>query len=113
MPDLALASDPAYFGTLTLDELLSHRSGLYDYTPWLDAPDDAHLAATIRGRFAANEYAMMPAGIAWNYANPNFALAGFVTEVLDGRPWPAIVTADVLQPLGLVHTYARRDDGLA
>jgi len=113
VPDLALASDSHYFATLTLDALLSHRSGLLDYTPWLDAPDDAHLAATVRGRFAANEYPMMPAGIAFNYANPNFALAGFITEVLDGRSWPAIVTTDVLQPLGLTHTFARRDDALA
>lgn len=113
VPDLALASAPHYFETLTLDALISHRSGLYDYTPWLDAPDDAHLAATVRGRFAANEYPMMPAGIAFNYANPNFALAGFITEVLDGRTWPAIITTDVLQPLGLSHTFARRDDALA
>jgi CubicO group peptidase (beta-lactamase class C family) len=112
-PDLALASDPTYFGKLTIDELLSHRSGLFDYTPWLDAPDDAHLAATVRGRFAANEYVMMPPGIAWNYANPNFALVGFLTEVLDGRTWPTIVTSDVLAPLHLHHTYARRDDALA
>ncbi|MEO8548329.1 MAG: serine hydrolase domain-containing protein [Kofleriaceae bacterium] len=111
--DLALAAAPQFFSTLTLDALISHRSGLYDYTPWLEAPDDAHLAATVRGRFAANEYPMMPAGIAFNYANPNFALAGFITEVLDGRSWPAIVTADVLEPLGLVHTFARRDDALA
>ncbi|MCE9579066.1 MAG: beta-lactamase family protein [Deltaproteobacteria bacterium] len=112
-PGLTLASDPSYFTTLTIDDLLSHRSGLFDYTPWLDAPDDAHLADTVRGRFAANEYAMMPAGIAWDYANPNFALAGFLTEQLDGRTWPAIVTADVLAPLGLAHTFARRDAALA
>lgn len=113
VPDLTLASSPAYFSTLTLDALISHRSGLYDYTPWIDAPDDGHLAATVRGRFAANEYPMMPAGIAFNYANPNFALAGFITELLDGRSWAAIVTADVLRPLGLANTFARRDDALA
>ena len=50
---------------------------------------------------------MMPAGIAFNYANPNFALAGFITEVLDGRSWPAIVTADVLAPLGPRSTRSR------
>lgn len=114
VPDLALASDADFFKTLTLDDLLSHRSGLYDYTPWLDAPDDAHLADTVRGRFAANELAMMPAGVAWNYANPNFSLVGYLTEVLDGaRSWPAIVADDVIAPLGLAHTYAKRDLALA
>jgi CubicO group peptidase (beta-lactamase class C family) len=112
VPDLALAADPGFLATVTLDALLSHRSGLFDYTPWIDAPDDAHLAATVRGRFAANEYPLMPAGLAFNYANPNFALAGFITEVLDGRSWSTIVTADILQPLGLAQTFARRDDAL-
>lgn len=114
VPDLKLASDASYFSTLTLDELLSHRSGLFDYLPWTDAPDDAQLAAVMRGKFAANETAMMPAGIAWDYANPNFSIAGFVTEVLDGsRPWATIITDDVIVPLGLTHTFPRRDQALA
>lgn len=113
-PDLVLASDPAFFKTLTLDELLSHRSGLFDYTPWVDRPDDAQLAAIVRDRFAANEYAMMPAGIAWNYANPNYALVGYLTELLDGaRTWPTIVTDDVIAPLGLAQTFATRDAAIA
>ncbi|HTJ42069.1 MAG TPA: serine hydrolase [Kofleriaceae bacterium] len=112
-PGLELDAAPTFFDALTIDELLSHRSGLYDYTPWIDAPDDAHLAATVRGRFAQNEYPLMPSGIAWNYANPNFSLAGFLTEVVDGRTWAAIVTADVLAPLGMAHTFARRDDAIA
>lgn len=112
-PDLVLASAPDQLASLTIDALLSHRSGLFDYTPWLDAPDDAHLAETVRERFAANEYALMPPGIAWNYANPNYSLAGYLTEVLDGRAWSTIVTTDVLAPLHLEHTYARRDDALA
>lgn len=115
VPDLALAGAPHLLAALTLDDLLSHRSGLYDYTPWLDAPADAHLADTVRGRFAAHEYALMPPGIAWSYANPNFALAGFVTEVVDAqhRAWPDIVTQDVLAPLQLTHTFARKADALA
>jgi CubicO group peptidase (beta-lactamase class C family) len=113
VPDLALASDPEYFEALTIEALLSHQSGLYDYTPWRDMPDDAQLGATVRGRFAANEYANMPPGIAWRYSNPNYSLAGFLTEVLDGRSWPAIVTSDVFEPLGLADTYVRRDDALA
>lgn len=114
VPDLKLAKDASYFSTLTIDDLLSHRSGLYDYLPWTDDPDDAHLASFMKGRFAANEYAMMPAGVAYNYANPNFVLAGFLTEVLDGsRPWAKIVTDDVLAPLGLTHTFVKRDGAIA
>jgi len=113
VPDLELAMAPGHLDALTVDALIGHRSGLFDYTPWTEAPDDGQLAAIARGRFAANEYAMMPPGIAWNYANPNFSIAGLVTEVLDGRAWPDIVTDEVFAPLGMEHTYARRDDLLA
>ncbi len=112
VPDLALAAAPDHLDALTLDALLSHRSGLYDYTPWTEDPADARLDEITRGRFAANEYPMMPPGIAWNYANPAFSLAGFVTEAVDGRAWSDIVAQDLFAPLGMDHTYGRRDDML-
>lgn len=113
VPELALALDPGHLDALTIDALLSHRSGLFDYTPWSEHPDDGELDTITRGRFAQNEYAMMPPGIAWNYANPAFSLAGFVDETLDGRPWGDIVAEDVFAPLEMIHTYARRDDAIA
>jgi CubicO group peptidase (beta-lactamase class C family) len=112
IPELSLARDPDHLDQLTIDALLSHRSGLYDYTPWSEHPGDGDLATITRGRFADNEYAMMPPGIAWNYANPAFSLAGFLDEGLDAnaRPWADIVHDDVFVPLGMLDTYARRDD---
>lgn len=112
-PDLAFASDPALAGSITLHDLLSHQTGLFDYTPWTQAADDDQLAAIATGRFADNEYAMMQAGIAWSYANPNFSLAGYVEESVDGRPWADLVGEEVFAPLGMVHTYGRRDDAIA
>jgi CubicO group peptidase (beta-lactamase class C family) len=112
-PDLELAASPGHLATVTVHDLLSHQSGLYDYTPWTDRPDDGDLAAITLGRFAENEYAQMPAGIAWRYCNPNFSLAGFLAERLDGRPWADQLADDVFAPLGMAHSYARRDDMLA
>jgi len=112
-PSLVLAESPDALAHLSIDDLLSQRSGLFDYTPWFEASDDDELASLVRGRFAENEHAMMPSGIAWSYSNPNYYLAGYLTEVLDGRAWSDIVTDDVLRPLGMHHTYARRDDMLA
>jgi CubicO group peptidase (beta-lactamase class C family) len=111
--DLELVPSPGHMGALTVREMLSHRSGLFDYTPWSDLPDDAMLAATVEGTFALNEYAMMPPGIAFNYSNPNFALAGRVAEVLTTRPWADVVIEDIAMPLGMTQTWARRADMLA
>lgn len=113
LPTLDLAASPGALDTLSIDRLLSHQSGLYDYTPWDEAPDDAELELRTSTVFAANEYAMMPAGVAWNYSNPNFSLAGLLTEHLAERPWAEVLIDDVAAPLDMTHTYARRDDMLA
>lgn len=113
LPDLDLASEPGYFETVTVRDLLRQTTGLYDYAPFSDAPEDSELDAIAHGRFAENEVSLMPSGIAHRYSNPNYALAGLITEVLQGRPWADIVTEDVLAPLGLTHTYARVVDVVA
>jgi CubicO group peptidase (beta-lactamase class C family) len=113
LPDLDLASEPGYFETVTVRDLLRQTTGLYDYTPFSNAPDDSDLEDIIHGRFAENEVVLMPSGIAHRYSNPNYALAGLITEVLQGRPWADVVTEDVLAPLGLTHTHARLADVLA
>lgn len=113
LPTLDLMASPGALDTLSIDRLLSHRSGLFDYTPWDDAPDDAELQLRTSTAFAANEYAMMPPGVAWNYSNPNFSLAGVLIEELTDRTWAEVVIDDVAAPLDMTHTYARRDDMLA
>ena len=106
LPTLDLAASPGTFDTLSIDRLLSHRSGLYDYTPWDEAPDDGELLLRTSTAFAANEYAMMPPGVAWNYSNPNFSLAGLLTEQLAERAWAEVLIDDVATPLDMIHTYA-------
>jgi CubicO group peptidase (beta-lactamase class C family) len=86
---------------------------MFDYTPWIDGDDDAVLADVVSGSFAMNERAMMPAGIAFNYCNPGFSLAGRVTEVLTSRAWADVVIDDIAVPLGMTQTWARRDDAIA
>ncbi len=113
LPMLDLESSPGHFDQTSVHDLLSHQSGLWDYTPWVEAPDDDELATVVYGRFAMNEIAMMPPGIAWNYSNPNFSLAGLVVEEVSGRSWPDVVIEDVAIPLGMTQTYARRDDVVA
>jgi CubicO group peptidase (beta-lactamase class C family) len=112
-PSLVLESDPTFLEQVSVEHLLSQRSGLFDYAPWLDMPADAALQDVVLGRFAQNEPAMMPPGVAYNYSNPNYSLAGFLTELIDGRAWSDIVQQAVFEPLGMRHSYARRDDMLA
>lgn len=112
VPALTLADDPFLPGRVTLHQLLSHQAGFYDYTPWVEAPEDADLRRRAEGRFAANGFGLYAPGAAWNYSNANFALAGLMVEGADGRPWGDIVTEDVFAPLGMTRTFARRDEAL-
>ncbi len=54
-------------------------------------------------------------GEIWNYSNPNFSIAGLMTEQVDpaGRPWADIVRDDLFTPLGMERCVARGGDALA
>jgi CubicO group peptidase (beta-lactamase class C family) len=110
LPQLEFANDAEWNDQILVEHLLTHQGGFYDYTPWDDAPDDAHLADFSYGEFADNEFLMNPPGSFWNYANPNFSLAGLVTEVHDERAWPEIMVEDVYAPLGMDRSYLRKSE---
>lgn len=110
LPAVALAGSPAWAEEATLHDLLSHQGGLFDYTPWNDDPDDAQLRGIAEGIFAENEWAMNEPGVLWNYSNPNFSIAGLMTESVAGLPWPDLLRRDVFEPMGLEDTYARKSE---
>ncbi|MFD7134960.1 serine hydrolase domain-containing protein [Streptomyces sp. NPDC059894] len=82
---------------LTLRSLLTHTSGVYDYTRDTEAavPVTAVQAVRIalthppadRGRFA--------------YSNTNYVLLGLVVEQVTGRPYAAEAERRIIGPLGL------------
>ena len=108
LPQLEFALDPTWTEDIQVHHLLSHQGGFADYIPWDGLADDADLAAHTYGYYADNLYLMNPPGEFWNYSNPNFSLAGLITEELDGRMWPDIVEQDVLWPLGMDRSFARK-----
>jgi CubicO group peptidase (beta-lactamase class C family) len=106
-PGVDLSSScPACAQTLTLDLLMSHQSGLYDYIA-LDGPTaDSELSTFLSSTtFAGNDYFMDPSGTFWNYSNPNFYLVGFAAEHAAGVPYRQAVADRVLGPLGMTRTF--------
>jgi CubicO group peptidase (beta-lactamase class C family) len=112
LPELDLAREPEWAAEATVRDLLSHQSGLWDYTPWSDAPADGALETTLRGAFAENEWATTPPGVAYNYANPNYAVLGAVLEHAYARPYAEVMQREVYAPLRLHDTFARRADAV-
>lgn len=110
LPAVVLNLSPDWSSQATLHDLLSHQGGLFDYTPWSHDPDDAQLAAIAEGIFADSEWAMNEPGNFWNYSNPNFSLAGLMSERVAGVAWPDLMREQLFEPMGLTDTYARRSE---
>lgn len=113
VPALSLALSPGWASTTTLHQLISHQGGLFDYTPWDQDPGDEVLADRSFGEFASGSWAMAPGGAMWNYANPNFSVAGLVVEGHAGRPYADVLEEDLFAPLGMTRTFARMSEVLA
>ena len=73
----------------------------------IDGPtDDGALSQFLTSpSFAANEYFMDPPGTFYNYANPNFSLAGLALERAGGVSYRQAVADRVLSPLGMTRTF--------
>jgi CubicO group peptidase (beta-lactamase class C family) len=110
LPAVVLNLSPDWSSQATLHDLLSHQGGLFDYTPWSHDPDDAQLAGIAEGIFADSEWAMNEPGNFWNYSNPNFSLAGLMSERVAGVAWPDLMREQLFEPMGLTDTYARRSE---
>jgi len=109
LPELHMAMAPGFANT-TLRQLMSHQSGIMDGAEETSATTDAALANFAYGEFATSYHAMNPPGLFYNYSNPNFSIAGLITQQLDGRPWADIVEQDVFAPLGMTRTVARKSE---
>lgn len=99
-----LAEAPADAPPLTVRQLLSHSAGLPEDNPWGDRQmgrPDADLRALLsRGVSVANA-----PGVAYEYSNLAFALLGRLVSTVAGQPFQAYITANILRPLGMAHTY--------
>lgn len=106
-----LPAYPNIAGAATVRQLLSHRTGFNDYLNENPAMFDA-FAANLDSIWVTdtvlNHFVLapnFPLGTDWSYSNTNFLLAGRVIEVVTGQPWYQVVRAQVLNPLGLTHTF--------
>jgi CubicO group peptidase (beta-lactamase class C family) len=82
---------------INLRQLLSHTSGLADFSGEEEAP-----ALTLR-RYVADHIRradpVMQPGMGFSYSNPGYALAGRLVETVTGMPWAEAVESIVLRPL--------------
>jgi D-alanyl-D-alanine carboxypeptidase len=94
--------------TITIRQLLNHRSGLAnvtDYRSWLE---QASRSASTRPidtlRFAASQPMAFRAGSEWGYSNTNYIALGLVIEKVTRESYREQLEQRLLEPLGLEST---------
>ncbi|MEN9933368.1 MAG: hypothetical protein RIS17_1941, partial [Pseudomonadota bacterium] len=100
-------------GPITIEQLLSHSSGLQreagDHWSSFKFPTEAELKTLMAGRQAA-----YPPQTRWKYSNLAFAIAGLIVEQVSGKRWADYVDANIIKPLGMTATSIDKPDpGLA
>ncbi len=93
--------------TITIEQLLRHRSGLYnftnapDYEEWMVNPKTENDLIEL---FVANGVIFEP-GAKNEYSNTNYVLLGFILEKLEKKPMAEILKQRIVEPAGLTDTY--------
>jgi CubicO group peptidase (beta-lactamase class C family) len=91
---------------ITIRQLLSHSSGIPDYTDFLDF-DARQATPTTReeliARFRSEPLISTP-GSVYNYSNSGYILLGQILEYITGMPYADIIKNELCIPLGLNDT---------
>jgi CubicO group peptidase (beta-lactamase class C family) len=97
---------PTSWQAITIDQLMSHVSGLPDYfEPGMTggfAPTTREMIASLAAKPVGEP------GRQARYNQVNFVLLGALLEAHYGKPFRAIVAERILEPLGLANTYLWR-----
>jgi CubicO group peptidase (beta-lactamase class C family) len=115
--DLPLIADD-----VTIEHLLSHRSGIGDYLDEeVELDYDAYLMPVPAQELATTEQYLpildghatrFPAGERFGYCNGGFVVLALIAERVSGVPFPVLVHQRVCEPAGMVDTAFLRSDEL-
>jgi D-alanyl-D-alanine carboxypeptidase len=100
-------------GEITIEQLLTHSSGLPreagDHWTTYDFPTEQEVRDLM-----ANRQAAFPASTRWKYSNLAYTVAGLVVEQVSGERWADYVQRHIFAPLGMTASSVDRNvDGLA
>lgn len=98
-------------GQITLEQLLRHRSGLFnytsanDFTEWMTEPRSRD---ALMRRISDGSPVFKP-GERADYSNANYLLLGYIIEDVTGLPYAEVLREQILEPLELENTVFGRN----
>jgi D-alanyl-D-alanine carboxypeptidase len=96
--------------SITLRELMSHTSGLFNYTgnvAFVNNPFTNFARARTPQQLLAVAFAhpaTFPPGTNWSYSNTNYIVLGLVVEAVTGESLAQVLQQRIFTPLGLTST---------
>lgn len=93
--------------TITISNLLNHRSGIHDFTneaDYLKWNTQLQSRAKITERIAAGDIVFEP-DTKGQYSNSNYVLLSFILEDIYKKPFSEILNQKIISPLKLKNTY--------
>ncbi|WP_029086113.1 serine hydrolase domain-containing protein [Brevundimonas aveniformis] len=94
--------DVSHGDQITVDQLLTHTSGLFSANEDLAYRAEPHsMNVDEQVAVAERNGAVFCPGTGWRYSNTNYALLGQIIEIEDERPWSEAVQARILDRLGV------------
>ena len=101
--------------TITVENLLSHTSGLPNYTAGAEYQEGMtrDLKPSEIVELVAGQPLEFEPGTRFRYSNTNYVLLGMLIEKVSGRTYAENLDSSIAKPLGLADTRYSRDDALA
>lgn len=89
---------------ITIRHLLMHAAGFPEDNPWGDrqlAATDEELIYFIKKGIS---FSKTP-GLSFEYSNLGYATLGYIIKKVSGSSYQSYITKNILEPLGMMHTY--------
>jgi len=87
--------------SITIENLLTHTSGIYDYTKGNDMKDQSEPNMI---KFLASKPLDFSPGTDWSYSNSGYFLLGFIIQKITGMRYEDAVTEMIFKPLKMTHS---------
>lgn len=87
--------------SITIEHLLTHTSGLYEFTRGYDMPDQSEKSFIT---FLKNKPLDFSPGTNWSYCNTGYWLLGLIIEKISAMPYETAVQTMIFQPLRMTHS---------
>jgi CubicO group peptidase (beta-lactamase class C family) len=104
-PDAARAGTATH--PVTIQELLSHTSGMFDAAPAeiKDYNQQMNLPLADLVRVFARQPLLFQPGTHWSYSSPGIDILGRVIEVCSGQKYEDFIAERILKPLGMKDSF--------